>query len=127
MDHYADRVVAWSMSRLELPTSVDTRRKAEATRIELRCTLLIYDFIAYRVDIMPGDGPSIDTSSSHAGEILSCVACRNRKLKCDRTKPRCNRCEKAKIECNYPESRRKPAFKRRNVKELEARLGSYWP
>ncbi|KAI0840554.1 hypothetical protein F5Y06DRAFT_243039 [Hypoxylon sp. FL0890] len=71
---------------------------------------------------MPGDGPSVEASGSQAGEILSCVSCRNRKLKCDRTKPRCNRCEKAKLECVFPESRRKPAFKRRNVKELEARL-----
>ncbi|KAI1483984.1 hypothetical protein F4774DRAFT_405186 [Daldinia eschscholtzii] len=68
---------------------------------------------------MAGDGSSVE---AHAGEILSCVSCRNRKLKCDRTKPRCNRCEKAKLECIFPESRRKPAFKRRNVKELEARL-----
>ncbi|KAI1467149.1 uncharacterized protein F4812DRAFT_431399 [Daldinia caldariorum] len=68
---------------------------------------------------MAGDGPSAE---AHAGEILSCVSCRNRKLKCDRTKPRCNRCEKAKLECVFPESRRKPAFKRRNVRELEARL-----
>ncbi|KAI8959758.1 hypothetical protein F5Y11DRAFT_289236 [Daldinia sp. FL1419] len=68
---------------------------------------------------MTGDGPSVE---AQAGEILSCVSCRNRKLKCDRTKPRCSRCEKAKLECVFPESRRKPAFKRRNVKELEARL-----
>ncbi|KAI1144026.1 hypothetical protein F5Y05DRAFT_14690 [Hypoxylon sp. FL0543] len=71
---------------------------------------------------MPADGPSVEASGSQTGEILSCVSCRNRKLKCDRTKPRCNRCEKAKLECVFPESRRKPAFKRRNVKELEARL-----
>ncbi|OTA66608.1 hypothetical protein K449DRAFT_391053 [Hypoxylon sp. EC38] len=71
---------------------------------------------------MPGDGSPIEASGSQTGEILSCVSCRNRKLKCDRTKPRCNRCEKAKLECVFPESRRKPAFKRRNVKELEARL-----
>ncbi|KAI1768723.1 fungal-specific transcription factor domain-containing protein [Hypoxylon sp. FL1150] len=62
------------------------------------------------------------SSGDHVGETLSCVACRNRKLKCDRTKPRCNRCERTKTECIFPESRRKPAFKRRNVKELEARL-----
>ncbi|KAI1647589.1 uncharacterized protein F4817DRAFT_337154 [Daldinia loculata] len=70
--------------------------------------------------MMAGDEPSVETAQP--GEILSCVSCRNRKLKCDRTKPRCNRCEKAKLECIFPEARRKPAFKRRNVKELEARL-----
>ncbi|KAI2630880.1 hypothetical protein GGR54DRAFT_648426 [Hypoxylon sp. NC1633] len=68
---------------------------------------------------MAGESASVDTSSGgHSGEILVL----NRKLKCDRTKPRCNRCSKTQIECVYPESRRKPAFKRRNVKELEARL-----
>ncbi|OTB06887.1 hypothetical protein M426DRAFT_9314 [Hypoxylon sp. CI-4A] len=65
---------------------------------------------------------SAAAEASGSGEVLSCVSCRNRKLKCDRTKPRCKRCEKANHECVFPESRRKPAFKRRNVKELEARL-----
>lgn len=58
-------------------------------------------------------------------EPLACVACRARKLKCDRTKPACSRCTKASdgTVCVYPESRRKPMFKRRNVKDIEARLG----
>jgi hypothetical protein len=56
-------------------------------------------------------------------EPLACISCRARKLKCDRTKPACGRCAKVDNQCVYPESRRKPAFKRRNVKELEARLG----
>ncbi|CAK7197451.1 hypothetical protein SEUCBS139899_000098 [Sporothrix eucalyptigena] len=57
-------------------------------------------------------------------EPLACMACRARKLKCDRTKPACSRCTKATdgTICVYPESRRKPMFKRRNVKDLEARL-----
>ncbi|EHK47513.1 hypothetical protein TRIATDRAFT_52152 [Trichoderma atroviride IMI 206040] len=60
-------------------------------------------------------------------EPLACVSCRARKLKCDRTKPACTRCVKVNNECVYPESRRKPTFKRRNVKELEARLGILYP
>ncbi|KAL2270427.1 hypothetical protein VTJ83DRAFT_2611 [Remersonia thermophila] len=40
----------------------------------------------------------------------------------DRQKPICARCSRAGVECVYPESRRKPAFKRRNVRELEERL-----
>ncbi len=56
-------------------------------------------------------------------EPLSCVSCRAKKLKCDRSKPACARCVKVDGECLYPESRRKPTFKRKNVKELEARLG----
>ncbi|KAK0718392.1 fungal-specific transcription factor domain-containing protein [Lasiosphaeria miniovina] len=55
-------------------------------------------------------------------EPLACVACRARKLKCDRQKPVCARCSRTDIECVYPESRRKPASKRRNVRELEERL-----
>jgi hypothetical protein len=71
-----------------------------------------------------GDGASGSGAANAAGpEPLACVACRSRKLKCDRTKPECARCAKVKAECVYPESRRKPAFKRRNVRELEARLG----
>ncbi|KAL1867749.1 hypothetical protein VTK73DRAFT_4011 [Phialemonium thermophilum] len=66
-----------------------------------------------------GEDPQ-GTSQSH--ELLACVSCRSRKLKCDRRKPACTRCAKVKSECVYPESRRKPALKRRNVKELEERL-----
>ena len=60
-------------------------------------------------------------------EPLACVSCRARKLKCDRTKPACTRCVKVSNECVYPESRRKPTVKRRNVKELESRLGTSFP
>ncbi|KAG9253901.1 binuclear zinc transcription factor [Emericellopsis atlantica] len=59
---------------------------------------------------------------AHGFEPLACVSCRARKLKCDRTRPACTRCTKVQNDCVYPESRRKPTFKRRNVKELEARL-----
>ncbi|KAL2752749.1 hypothetical protein ACRALDRAFT_1052542 [Sodiomyces alcalophilus JCM 7366] len=55
-------------------------------------------------------------------EALACVTCRSRKLKCDRVKPACGRCVKVNWDCVYPESRRKPAVKRRNVRELEERL-----
>jgi hypothetical protein len=64
-----------------------------------------------------------DGLSPEECERLACVSCRARKLKCDRKKPICTRCSKVKNNCVYPEARRKPAFKRRNVKELEARLG----
>ncbi|KAK4190125.1 transcriptional activator protein acu-15 [Podospora australis] len=59
---------------------------------------------------------------SASTEPLACVSCRSRKLKCDRKKPVCTRCLNAGGDCVYPESRRKPAFKRRNVRELEERL-----
>lgn len=72
----------------------------------------------------PGARPVADGNTDEF-ELLACVACRSRKLKCDRSKPSCNRCVKLKAECAYPESRRKPAPKRRNVKALEERLGAY--
>ncbi|GAO14064.1 uncharacterized protein UV8b_06463 [Ustilaginoidea virens] len=67
----------------------------------------------------------LDPSSSRASPgtgPLACVACRSRKLRCDRATPSCARCLKVGGECVYPDSRRRPAFKRRNVQELEARL-----
>jgi hypothetical protein len=64
-----------------------------------------------------------EASSSASSESLACASCRNRKLKCDRTRPICSRCAKSKIDCVYPESRRKPTTKRRNVRELEERIG----
>ncbi|CAG9984338.1 unnamed protein product [Clonostachys byssicola] len=53
---------------------------------------------------------------------LSCVSCRARKLKCDRTMPACVRCSNVDNECVYPESRRKRIYKRANVKEMEEQL-----
>lgn len=70
-----------------------------------------------------GPGPRSGFDGNDGLEPLSCVACRSRKLKCDRKPGICTRCAKLKAVCVYPESRRKPAFKRRNVKELEERLG----
>lgn len=76
------------------------------------------------VAVMDTDAVRADLGSgAPAPDSLACVTCRSRKLKCDRVKPVCTRCTKAKADCVYPESRRKPAFKRRNVKELEERLG----
>lgn len=76
---------------------------------------------------MTENATSSETSGEAAADLepLSCVTCRSRKLKCDRSKPACARCVKVNGECTYPESRRKPTFKRKNVKELEARLGKY--
>jgi hypothetical protein len=77
---------------------------------------------------MAGDAEADAASGGEpqAMEPLACVTCRARKLKCDRIKPACARCVKVGNDCVYPESRRKPTFKRRNVRELEARLGTYY-
>lgn len=71
--------------------------------------------------------PTINSSSSgskSSPDSLSCVTCRSRKLKCDRVRPVCTRCQRADggTQCVYPESKRRPTFKRRNVRDLEDRL-----
>ncbi|RFU34969.1 hypothetical protein B7463_g1366, partial [Scytalidium lignicola] len=77
--------------------------------------------------------PAVDSSSNggSAGgapdktdKTISCVNCRKRKLKCDRVKPSCATCLRAKQPCEYPERKRNVGSKRRNMRELEARLGS---
>jgi hypothetical protein len=60
-------------------------------------------------------------------KTISCVSCRKRKLKCDRIKPKCGTCTRLRHECEYPERRRTLGSKRRNMKELEARLGMNIP
>ncbi|KAI6512870.1 hypothetical protein MCOR10_009546 [Pyricularia oryzae] len=69
-----------------------------------------------------GCGSAVPSSAAKSSEPMACVGCRSRKLKCSRDLPICVRCARLKIECVYPESRRKPLNKRKNVKELEARL-----
>ncbi|TLD33364.1 hypothetical protein PspLS_00366 [Pyricularia sp. CBS 133598] len=69
-----------------------------------------------------GSGSAMSSSTAKSSEPMACVGCRSRKLKCSRDLPICVRCVRLKIECVYPESRRKPLNKRKNVKELEARL-----
>jgi len=55
-------------------------------------------------------------------KTISCTSCRKRKLKCDRIKPSCGTCSRLRHDCEYPERRRNLGSKRRNMKELEARL-----
>lgn len=54
---------------------------------------------------------------------LSCVQCRNRKLKCDRKLPICGRCIEQKETCSYPGSRLRALGRRKTVRELEERIG----
>jgi hypothetical protein len=76
------------------------------------------------------NGPQQATTNTDLGDCkkpvektISCVSCRKRKLKCDRIKPKCGTCSRLRHECEYPERRRTLGSKRRNMKELEARLG----
>ena len=71
----------------------------------------------------PKDGKNKNASGIHAEKTISCVSCRKRKLKCDRLKPKCGTCIRLRHDCEYPERRRNIGSKRRNMKDLEARLG----
>jgi hypothetical protein len=67
-------------------------------------------------------GPSMIANAKAPEKTISCVSCRKRKLKCDRVKPKCGTCTRLRHECEFPERRRNQGSKRRNIKELEARL-----
>jgi hypothetical protein len=69
-----------------------------------------------------GPGPSTAGTAKAPEKTISCVSCRKRKLKCDRVKPKCGTCTRLRHECEFPERRRNLGTKRRNIKELEARL-----
>ncbi|KAH7378032.1 hypothetical protein BKA64DRAFT_766797 [Cadophora sp. MPI-SDFR-AT-0126] len=58
-------------------------------------------------------------------EVLSCLACRHRKVRCDRDKPKCGRCLKTKRDCSYPERKRVATdWRRPDTKALETSLSA---
>ncbi|KAK7221326.1 hypothetical protein V2G26_009329 [Clonostachys chloroleuca] len=59
---------------------------------------------------------------SHPIAPLSCFQCREKKLKCDRNAPCCGRCQRLAHPCDYPLTRKKVTGKRKQVRELEAKL-----
>uniref|UniRef100_A0A0B7K7B1 Zn(2)-C6 fungal-type domain-containing protein n=1 Tax=Bionectria ochroleuca TaxID=29856 RepID=A0A0B7K7B1_BIOOC len=59
---------------------------------------------------------------SHPIAPLSCFQCREKKLKCDRNAPCCGRCQRLAHPCDYPLARKKVTGKRKQVRELEAKL-----
>ncbi|CAH0044934.1 unnamed protein product [Clonostachys solani] len=59
---------------------------------------------------------------SHPIAPLSCFQCREKKLKCDRNAPCCGRCQRLAHPCDYPSARKKVTGKRKQVRELEAKL-----
>jgi hypothetical protein len=67
-------------------------------------------------------GPAMTANAKAPEKTISCVSCRKRTLKCDRVKPKCGTCTRLRHECEFPERRRNQGSKRRNIKELEARL-----
>ncbi|KAG8169751.1 hypothetical protein KVR01_000496 [Diaporthe batatas] len=46
--------------------------------------------------------PVVDKSSTNEPSGRSCMGCRNKKRKCDRSKPACGPCRKDKRPCTYP-------------------------
>lgn len=68
-------------------------------------------------------GSSSAAASKGPEKTISCVSCRRRKLKCDRIKPKCGTCTRLRHDCEFPERRRNLGSKRRNMRELEERLG----
>lgn len=71
--------------------------------------------------------PTIATGNERpaaAEKTISCISCRGRKLKCDRVKPKCGTCIRLRNNCEYPERRRNVGTRRRNMRDLEARLGT---
>jgi hypothetical protein len=73
-----------------------------------------------------GDERTVATTAI-ADKTIACTLCRGRKLKCDRAKPKCGTCTRLRSNCEYPERRRTVGSKRRNMKDLEARLGASRP
>lgn len=83
---------------------------------------------ASSVDMVAPQYPAVSTGNERiaaAEKTISCVSCRGRKLKCDRVKPKCGTCTRLRHNnCEYPERRRNAGTRRRNMKDLEARLGT---
>ncbi|KAL4952086.1 hypothetical protein BDW69DRAFT_168565 [Aspergillus filifer] len=54
---------------------------------------------------------------------LSCLRCRDRKLKCDRGEPQCKRCQSIGIQCTYPERRKTRGSRQKSeIHQLDHRL-----
>ncbi|VBB74009.1 Putative binuclear zinc transcription factor [Podospora comata] len=64
---------------------------------------------------------AIPTSTTSLAR-LSCTSCRDRKQKCDRNLPVCRRCTSLRNDCVYPSSRKSGQGKRKQVRDLEAKL-----
>ncbi|KAE9379893.1 hypothetical protein N431DRAFT_476947 [Stipitochalara longipes BDJ] len=57
----------------------------------------------------------------HEGPSLSCLTCRQRKIKCDKLLP-CSGCRKSKFSCSYPSKLRSRTKKAGSNQELKLRL-----
>ncbi|KAI0845951.1 fungal-specific transcription factor domain-containing protein [Daldinia vernicosa] len=57
-------------------------------------------------------GTSLGTSATPGPKPRSCVTCRTRKVRCDKTSP-CSNCRRARIPCVFPSSDKPPRWARR--------------
>ncbi|KAF3058703.1 hypothetical protein GL218_05335 [Daldinia childiae] len=57
-------------------------------------------------------GTSLGTSATPGPRARSCVTCRTRKVRCDKTSP-CSNCRRARIPCVFPSSDKPPRWARR--------------
>ncbi|RKL03895.1 hypothetical protein BFJ71_g3865 [Fusarium oxysporum] len=53
---------------------------------------------------------------------FSCLACKDKKQSCDRALPKCSRCSRQGYNCSYPDKRKTATGKRKQVRDLEAKL-----
>ncbi|KAF5578438.1 hypothetical protein FPCIR_11570 [Fusarium pseudocircinatum] len=53
---------------------------------------------------------------------FSCLPCRDKKQSCDRALPKCRRCSRQGYDCSYPDKRKTTTGKRKQVRDLEAKL-----
>ncbi|KAG4428531.1 hypothetical protein IFR05_015984 [Cadophora sp. M221] len=76
------------------------------------------------LQFMSGSSSAAEKSktTSATRNFMSCLNCRQRRLKCDRVKPACSTCTKSSHTCEYPTRKRNPSLKRRSYKQLETRL-----
>lgn len=56
---------------------------------------------------------------------FSCLACKDKKQSCDRALPKCSRCSRQGYNCSYPDKRKTATGKRKQVRDLEAKLSKH--
>lgn len=65
--------------------------------------------------------PGVGERITRIRTLRSCMACRTRKVKCDRAKP-CTACQRNQLQCVYPEQTPRPPRPRRPDAELLERI-----
>lgn len=62
--------------------------------------------------VSPSSTGKASSASTPAPKLRSCIVCRNRKVRCDKTSP-CSNCRQANVACVYPVTNRQPRWARR--------------